>query len=183
MALASLVAWDNFRLNHGYSFSWLMLLYILGAVIRLHVPQLPRLRWCVAAAFLLPVFTSAQLILFARVPELAEKLRGRALANEFISPVTVLTAVAWLMACLQLRVKSARVKAALAFGSTSSFGVYLLHVHPMFFDGVLRGSLRGLSDFGNRHALIALAGVLALSVLLYVVCAIIEKVRRRVFRV
>ena len=180
---ASVGARDVFCLGLGYSVAWLTVLYVLGGVIRLHVPQLPRVRWCLVAAFLLPALTAAQQILLARFPSLEAKLGVRALAGEYISPVVLLTAVALLMACLQVRVVSARVKAVAVFYSSTAFGVYLLHVHSMFFYGFLRDRFRPLGEYGNVHAWQWSLAIVALAFAAHLLFALVEKARKSVFRV
>ena len=180
---ASVGARDVFSLGLGYSMAWLTVLYVLGGILRLHVPRLPRARWCLSAGLLLPVLTAVQQILIARFPSLAAKLGPRALAGEYLSPVVLLTAVALLMACLQIRVASARVKAVLVFYSSTAFGVYLLHVHSMFFYGFLRDRFRPLGEFGDAHAWQWVLAVIVLAFVFHLFFALVEKARKSIFRV
>ena len=180
---ASVGARDIFGLYRGYSMAWLIVLYVLGGVIRLHVPKFPRVRWCLAAAFLLPALTAAQQVLVVRFPSQTACFGSRALTGEYISPVVLLTAVALLMACLQVRVVSPRAKAVFAFYSSTAFGVYLLHVHPMFFYGFLRDRFRPLGEFGDAHAWQWVLAVIVLAFVFHLFFALVEKARKSIFRV
>ena len=181
--LASIGARDVFGLMRGYSMAWLTVLYVLGGVIRLHVPQFPRIRWCLVAAFLLSALTAAQQVLVALFPSQTACLGGRALAGEYISPAVLLTAVALLMACLQVRIVSPRAKAVIGFYSSTAFGVYLLHVHPMFFYGFLRNRFRPLGEFGEAHVWLWTCAVVMLAFAGHLLFALVEKARKAVFRV
>jgi len=189
--LASFSPRDVFGLNAGHTVLWLTVLYVLGAVVRLHVPRPPRVRWCLLAAFLLSCATAAQLVATATCPALAARagllpktvdgqVFERALAGHFISPVVLFTAVAILLACLQLKAPGAVARKVLAFLSTTAFGVYLFHDHPSFHYGVLRDGLAPLGRFGDQHPALWLPAVLGLALGLHLVCALLEKGRQLV---
>lgn len=60
-----------------------------------------------------------------------------------------------------------------------TFGVYLIHVHPLVFDLVLKNAFRALGGL----KLISYAAALAGGVLgLFAVCALIEWIRQQLFR-
>lgn len=189
--LASIGPRDVYGLNSGHSVLWLTVLYVLGAVIRLHLPRLPRVRWCLLAAALLSGVTTVQLVLVAKHPAFAERagilpkmVNGqvfeRVLAGHFISPVVLLTAVAILLACLQLKAATAFTCKVLTFLSTTAFGVYLFHDHPSFHYGVLRDGLASLGRFGDLHPALWLPIVLGLAFGLHLACAVLEKGRQLV---
>lgn len=176
---ASLGARDVYLFNRGYSPIWLIVLYVVGGIIRLHLTHLPQVRWCLAGALFFASLTTAQEIMLTRAPALAEKLSGRVLAGTYISPIVVLTAVFVLMACLQVRVVGRRAKATLGFFSATAFGVYLLHVHPMFFYGVLRDGFVGLARLGEKNTLGWGAAMLACAFVLHLSCAFVEWLRQK----
>ena len=177
---ASLGARDVYGLVSGHSVLWLVSLYVLGAAVRLHLPRLPRVRTCLAAAALLPCLTLAQKAAFAASPALAEKLAGRSLAGQFISPVILGIAVALLLAAVQFRPASAVARRTVAFGSTTAFGIYLFHDQMTFHYRVWGGRLTGLAGYGADHPLGWLAAVIGIAVATYGVCAVLEKGRQLV---
>lgn len=177
---ASIGARDVYGIVSGHSVLWLVTLYVLGATIRLHLARLPRVRWCLAAAALLPVLTLAQQVAVAKVPTLAAKLEGRALAGHFISPVILGLALALFLAMLQFRPSVAWAKRLVAFFSTTAFGIYLFHDQTMFHYGVWGAKFRGLAAYGAAHPLGWIAAVVGIAAATYVVCAVLEKGRQLV---
>ena len=122
---------DVFRLDRGYSAMWLVVLYVFGAVLRLHVRKLPRKRLC-AGLLVVSVLVTAAMAVFGSVHP--------AFAPTYLSPSVVLSAVAILLLCLRCsgRIRP-RLPGLMVFLSSTAFGVYLVHVQPMFFYGVFRG--------------------------------------------
>lgn len=173
---------DVYGLVSGHSVLWLMALYVFGAVLRLHVTRLPRARWCLLAAVLLPLLTFAQTVVMARCPALAAKIGDRPLAGHYLSPVVLFTAMALFLAMLQFRPKSSAVRKAVTYFSATSFGIYLFHDQTMFHFGVWGGKGRGLAAYGASHPLAWLAAVLGIVLATYLVCSVLEKVRQLLMR-
>ena len=179
---ASVGARDVYGHVSGYSVIWLLVLYVFGGLVRLHLPRLPRLRWCVLAAALLPTLTMAQDVLCASRPALAAKLSGRCLAGHYISPVVTLTALALFLACLQYRAVSDRVRRTVVFLSSVSFGIYLFHNQSTLFHRYWKPHLEPLGRLCGENLALWLACSFGLAVAVYVVCALLEKGRQAVMR-
>ena len=179
-ASASIGARDVYGLVTGHSVLWLVLLYVFGATIRLHLTHLPRVRWCLAAAAALPCLTLAQQAAAVRFPALAAKLEGRALAGHFISPVILGLSIALFLAMLQFRPAAAWAKRLVAFFSTTAFGIYLFHDQTVFHICVWGGKFTSLAEFGATHPLAWTAAVVGMAVGAFLVFSVVEKMRQMV---
>lgn len=125
---------DVFRLDNGYSPLWLIVLYVFGAVLRLHFRELPRKGICIGLLGASVLVTTGLTIFGSARPRFAPT---------YLSPFVVLTAVAILLLCLHVSGPGRpRLRRVGAFLSSTAFGVYLVHTHPLFFYGVFRDRFR-----------------------------------------
>lgn len=131
-----LVRGDPFVLRHGYSFAWLLILYLFGAYWRLHVPDPPRASVC----WLVLGGCSLSFL----IPSLGKRVFAGALGGWFAginpvypsSPTMLAMALAIFGLCRHVRLQSPRGRQVLASLSGLSFGMYLWLVHPVFWRGV-----------------------------------------------
>ncbi|MCQ2390298.1 MAG: acyltransferase [Kiritimatiellae bacterium] len=177
---ASIGARDVYGIISGYSVLWLISLYVFGAVIRLHVLRLPRMRWCILVALMLPVLTLAQEVVLVKCPGLAARLQGRALAGHYISPVVLFVALALFCALLQFRPESGRVRKITAYFSSTAFGIYLFHDQSTFHYGVWGGKFRDWAEYGGNHPLAWCAAVIGIAIVTYLTCSLLERGRQLV---
>lgn len=120
----------------GYSFEWLLVLYVVGAYIRLYNP-LDKSKWvlwggaCVCAMVVgwAPQILHRFIPLSGVLPRLFE-------FGGYTSPFTVVIALCIFALCLQVRIASERTRQAVRFLSSTTLGVYLIHVQPVFFRDV-----------------------------------------------
>ena len=95
----------------------------------------------------------------------------------YISPNILLAAVALLAACLKLQAKPA-LRKVLAAAAPLSFGVYLIHQHPVVLRVILTDRYAFLAD---RHFSLILLGALAGAALTFCGCAALDWLRLKLF--
>ncbi len=165
-------ATDPFMTLNGYSFLWLLFLYILGAWIK-RIDLVNRMRPAVALVGML-LCGAVTWIVRELVPE---RFKLRLLVN-YTSPTVLFMAVAYLVLFARMRV-GRRAAGAIAFFAPASFGAYLLHVHPLVWNKVLPRMFLWIS----KEPVLMAAEVLGCAVVLLALFMLIEKLRLWLFRV
>lgn len=163
---------DPFVTFNGYSFLWLLFLYILGAWIK-RIDLVNRMRPAVALVGML-LCGAVTWIVRELVPE---RFKLRLLVN-YTSPTVLFMAVAYLVLFARMRV-GRRTAGVIAFFAPASFGVYLLHVHPLVWYRILPRIFLWIS----KEPVLMAAEVLGCAVVLLALFMLIEKLRLWLFRV
>ena len=148
---------EVFSTRGGYSVAWLAVLYLLGGCLRLHPPaRLPR-PWLLLTGY-------AGFSLLA----LAGKTFGVSQPGTFFKWGTLLSYTSPLM-----------LLSALCSCAPLSFGVYLLHAHPLVWSHLLSGRTAFLAQFSTP---LCLAGALAVGLAIFAVGIGADYVRSLIFR-
>ena len=169
---------DPFVLKNGYSFAWLLVVYLFGAYWRLHIAKPPSLALCLTVlgvfsfSFLIPsvgkrVFSGELGIWFGNVNPV-----------RYTSPFTLGMTLAIFGICKHVNVRNGIIRRMLVSMSKKSLGMYLWLVHPVFWYSVWRPrlgavSIRGLGDLAAYALLITLCSFLS--------AWLLECVRQRAF--
>lgn len=178
-------AWTTFCLHdpvnllYGYSFIWIFLLYVLGAIIRLEEIQpcpSKRKAWLILAGVPLLAWLSKC------VMERSGIALINAHSNDFIkytSPFVLLQAVMMLLVFKEISV-SRRFQKVVAWAERVSFGVFLIHTQKTFYDNVWNGAFVWAGKYG---VLSIWAITILLSFCIFVLCGFIEQARLALFAV
>ncbi len=171
---------DTFTLDNGYSAIWLMLVYMFGAYIRKY-----DLREKITASRSLLGFFAMIILTFAFriiVYFATERIFGQAkyydMLVSYVSVTILLSAVFLFLFCLNIKIKENAEK-LIAFISPAALGVYLIHVHPLIFEGILKDAFVSFTD---KSLIAMLACVILATLAIFAVCAVIELLRIRVFK-
>ena len=152
---------DPFVLKNGYSFAWLLIVYLFGAYWRLHVAKPPPIAACAA---ILCTFSFVFM-----VPSVGRRMFSGELGAWFAdfnpvrytSPFTFAMSLALFGLCRRITVKNRIVCLALVSASKKSLGIYLWLVHPVFWHAFWRPRLGavtigGLGEFAVYTALVTI---------------------------
>ena len=164
----------------GYSFEWLLVLYMVGAYIRLYNPlnksKLALLgSACVCAMIagwmpqIVQRFASAT---GGHIPRLFE-------FGGYTSPFTVIIAVCMFALCLKVRIDSERTRRIVGLLSSTTLGVYLIHVQPVFFRDVFGKYVAKFAIYGGVEYSLSL---IFLTCGIYVACTLLDLLRIMLFR-
>lgn len=159
---------DVFYLNGGYSYLWLVILYVIGAWVKqaniaekLETWQVC-LIWgsCLIITYLFHIMSGSRFCL-----------------SSYISPTVVLMAFSLMLGSLKLgnRIKNNRF---IFFFGSATFGIYLLHENNLIRKYFISGRFVWVSKLSPVGATVAVIGV---AIVIFVVCLVIEKLRNRVF--
>lgn len=175
---------DVFMIGGGYSALWLMVLYMIGGMIRLHGDSLKVYQWIRRHAVLLFVLAvSAVWGLKMLLGDNTLSLRfdinisGGSLYS-YTSPAVVLSSVA-LFAWFAGWKPGKRACKWISVISPAAFGVYLIHMHPQIWRILLYGSCAWIASV---KAWLLPFAVLGAAAAIFAVCAVIDLLRGRLFR-
>lgn len=183
--IAAIGTQGRFLMNEGYSALWLLLLYLVGGCIRLYGRECRfycRLQKYAGAFFLLGITAAwaARVFLGDRKIQIlsAWELPSNVLMN-FVSPAIVLSSIS-LFALFEGWKPGARMSKWIARVSPATFGVYLIHVHPLVWRHYF---INGFVTLVYCEAYILPFGVFGAAIGVFIVCAAIDLIRAKLFRV
>ncbi len=158
----------EYSLSKGFGMTWLIILYILGAYLRrLDLEK-------IKTSFLLALYLFSSLITFLGMNGIGE------IWFWYPSPSLVLASLAIFILFAKWKISGqGRLSALIAFFAPASFGVYLIHLHPLIEKHLLVDQF--ISLLGLEEWLLPLA-LFCLSFVIYLVSSLIERVRLWLFR-
>lgn len=167
---------DPFTLVSGYTGIWLIILYVVGAYIgkygmweKVPQPVLPGIfLGCAALSLAIRVV----------VRDLTETAYIVKFLTSFISPFVVLGSIALLLFFSRLQYGKI-AKKVIAFLSPAAFGVYIIHVHPLIWDHVMKNRFTFIAELSP----LAFTGVVLLCAFgVYLGCSLLDLLRHAVFK-
>lgn len=163
---------DSFKLEGGYSFIWLVLLYLLGAWMKKYsIPDKMKARNCVVTICAC-VFLTWVCKIF--VPA---KLGGTILVS-YISPTMVGMAISYVILFSKWHPKNRGIKVVKCF-APAAFGVYLIHTQWVVWGHFMRDAFIWIADSAVWLIPVQVFGC---ATGIFVVCLLIEKMRLLIFK-
>lgn len=167
---------DVFNLKEGYSFVWLLSMYLVGGYIRLYNPIAMRPAKCfviaLGFAFLPCIRQLLSILVGFRIPG------DRFLLASYVSPFTIGVAVFIFVGCLQLKVHNKRVSNLISAVSATTFGVYLIHVQRFVWSSIWLPSMHKIE---TQTIGMYVACSLFVPVIAFVIMASVEYIRLKLF--
>lgn len=171
---------DAFAIKDGYSAAWLVVVYLFGAYIRKYDVK----KHFTATRSMLGFFCMVALTFASKVVIhfLSKAVFGAAkFDNLFISYTSItilLSAIFLFLFCLQIKIGGFGAK-LIGFLSPVTLGTYLIHVHPLVFDFVLKNAFVPLA---HKSLIVVLLGTIAATFVIFTACAVIELLRIQLFK-
>ena len=168
-------------INAGYSFEWLLVLYVVGAYLRLYDP-LKVSRRCLlsiaagaamAGAWIPLALGSIHSLSFSR---LVKSLHF----TGYTTPFTVVIALCVFLCCAKTRIESVRLTRFVLALSSTTLGVYLIHTQRHFFYTIFVREVEKLAVSDGGQYLVKLSMV---SVVTFLVCVVLDYIRLVMFKV
>lgn len=163
---------DPFKLNNGYSFLWLLLLYLIGAIIR----KLDIFKSIKTINFVYLLFVSLFLT-WINVVFIHEKYFGKILLS-YLSPTILIMGLCYFNLFFRIKLKENTVKLVKLL-SPSVFAVYLIHVQEISWDYFMKDRFSWIANVSVFNIIFL---VLFYSFLIFLLCIFIEKLRRIIFK-
>lgn len=170
--LPTLFQADLFSISSGYSMLWLVLLYFIGAYFKLYGTNGRGRRYFAAFAFFVALTWFTKFFPFA-LPY------NRNMFISYTSPLIVGSAVSLFLFCLQIK-KAGKIAAfIIKILNPASFGVYLIHTHPLVWMLILRGAFSRFTSFNTLELALL---VLFSSAAIYLACSLVDIIRVQIFK-
>lgn len=166
---ASTVVSDTFSLKGGYSFGWLVILYIVGVWIKKNEIDKKGKTSVWIGILLVSIIMPWLWTIYSPVLNF--------MFMNYLSFTVVLEAISFVVIFSRMKLSS-KGNAIVRIFSPAAFGVYLIHTQYLIFEHCIRDTFSGIAN--------APVGIMALEVLgaagfVFVVCLAIEKVRLLLF--
>ncbi len=160
---------DVFHLQGGYSFLWILCLYLIGACLRnIEINDRINKYWYLAAYFLCVALAWSIMEIFQF---------GAVVSYE--SPLVLFAAVLLLLFFRRLEIKSARAQKVISMLSRTSFGVYIIHTNPLIWNNLLSGNFVRYTKLPIPLTIIA---VILTAVAIYAVCTFADWLVEKFFK-
>lgn len=172
---------DAFQLAKGFSAWWLIILYLLGAYIRLY----GLIRFVKTRHLWLIFIMVNALELFRRLVYnyFYFKLKGEIPFYEnmtnYTAVTTVIAAVCLFLIFERINMKGRCLGRCVRKLASSSFSVYLIHVNHLVWNKLLADNFSWISEFG---AVLSCVLVFAISALVFIGCLLIDLPREALFK-
>lgn len=170
---------DFLQLIGGYSFAWLLVLYLFGACLK----KCNFRRWK-SSRYLLTYFGLVtfswlfKIVVENYTREIYGEARFGRLFTGYAAPTIFLSGVCLFLVFEHLKIKSGKVQKWIAFVSPLAFSVYLIHTQPQIWANVMKGLF---SQFRYLPWWAIIPASLAGAAAVYVVCTLIDVVRKWLF--
>lgn len=169
---------DPFKFSEGFSFAWLLVLYIIGALLN-RSSFTPKPVFCFLSFLLLVALGVIATLCLGRVAILQSVFRGYIPCYGYTSPTVLCGAIFLILGLSSCSAYFERHKRVIGFFSVSAFGVYLIHVQPIFWKRSFVGKFHFLNNYGEGGQFFTIIG---LAILIYLVCSCLEWMRILLFR-
>ncbi len=162
---------DVFSLGGGYSFVWLVILYLIGAWMKkCDIPKKVNSILSLASIVLCVVLTWIPIVSFPIL---------ETIFLSYISPTIVFLAVFLLILFSKIKFKALGERIIKMF-APAALGVYLLHVQADFWEFFMKGRFASIADSPAWQVPFLVLGAAGG---IFIFCILVEKIRLTVFKV
>ena len=171
---------DVFGTNDGYSAIWLMILYLVGGYIRKygHGENGKPAKFFAGYLIMIGLTWLSKLVIELLTLNVLGEVRAGNYLISYKSPTILLAAVCLLLFFEKLTIPPVLQK-MIRHLSPMSFGVYLIHNHPLIFTHCLKGRFAGCSALPWP---VEILSVLGIAVCINLICYIIDFARLELFK-
>lgn len=163
--------------EYGYSIFWLIILYLIGAMLKKHKSEetkncrkyIAAIVCCVLILFAIKLITELATSHLLGYPDYGN------LFMEYTSPPVIVMSICMVKLFAALPSHNAQVISKL---SSLSFYVYIIHMHPMFLDHIIQNKLSFIVDQSTFMAVLTTLGI---ALAIFTGCMAIEFARNTFF--
>lgn len=151
----------------GYNMTWLIVMYVVGAYVKLYPPHKLRTKWLLVVS----VVSTLQPVIFV--------LLGLPSMISYTCPIVIAYSISLFIVFSRLNISSPIFRRVVAFLASASFSVYLIQSHPWTVQ-VIRDKYvaQVFMDWGEPWWY-----ALCLAIIKYAVCASIDQLRLLLFSI
>ena len=173
---------DPFSMTHGYSMAWLVALYILGACIRKHDFLRGIRSSSVVIACVLSVLAAvgSKLLLISGKIEFLSKYFSENILLVYTAPTILMLSVGLLLLCAR-KPSAGRIQTKIVgWFAPVALGVYIIHLHQVLYLQIFNNGI--FKPLGQMSPVIMVGGVLLGAAVIFLVCALIDRLRLWIFK-
>ncbi len=160
---------DIFKLSNGYSFVWLVIMYLFGAWLKkCNIPEKTKgisailtIVICIALTWVLKVFSQTNKEFFI----------------SYISPTIVLISLCYIIIFDKIKI-GRFLKPVIKFLSPAAFGVYLIHEQSIVRGNFIANKFACIAELSLKQIPFA---IIASALSIFLICLIIERIRLSLF--
>lgn len=179
--ISSAIGSDFLQLSGGYSFVWLCTLYLLGASIRkCNIRRWKRKNYFFSYLGLVVVSWGFKIIIENITLEIFGQEKYGQMLIEYTSPTILLCAICLFLIFKNLELRSGWLYKLITFASPLAFSVYLIHTNPLLWDRTFKGAF---SQYSSLSWPLILVSVPAIALGIYIICTLIDVVRKKIFEI
>lgn len=172
---------DYFGLLNGYSVLWLMVLYLVGAYVRIcDTFDVLKSRIVVLGALAAVMLTWGAVVF---LPDFTlkrfQEVRYSTILLNYTSPTILVVAVAFLVLFGRKQSWNGVIGKTISTMAPATLGVYLIHTHPLIWSRFMKDYA---VSFVDGTAIGMVGKVLAASVGIYLACSLIDLLRGKIFK-
>ena len=170
---------DLFNMANGYSFIWLMMLYLIGGItkkLQSHNFKRKNFVFLILLFFVSVIIGLAFKLYSAKNPDSAitqSYVIGYAFIPNFIS------AYCLFLISVNMDIKSKPIVSIIKFLSPLSFSVYLIHTNPWIWNEIMN---KKFEHYTNLHAFRFVIAVALTVLAIYFICSSIDLIRYYLFK-
>lgn len=174
---------DLFLIGVGYNSTWIILLYVLGASLKkLNLQKIIKKNWIFLVSYLLFSFLAWFGKYYTEHHSFAEgELKINDTFIQYTSLPILLSSMSLLLFFAGIKVTNDRAQSIIRRLAAASFGVYLIHVHPLVFQ--LPFWSEKLGALAAKPIPTMIFGVLCYAIGIYTICIVIDLIRGILFQI
>ena len=177
IALVTLLSFkDLFGLSGGYSAVWLMILYLIGALMKKGEFLVKfKKSWCVLIIAALTVVVWGVKMLDGKLGGGIVLIAIKPFAVSYVSPIVLFSAILWVKLFSTMKITKKKFIAAIEWAAPCAFGIFLLNSHPLI---RVHYTPNWLSPINGMSGILTLLYVIAFSVAFCLIAIVIDKIRQ-----
>ncbi len=171
---------DAFEIADGYSPLWFMIVYSIGAYIKKYnLQEKITAKKSLICYFAMIIFTllSKAVIRFASKLVFGQEQFDSVLIS-YISITIVFSAIFLFLFCLNVKLNNTSKK-VISFFAPATLGVYLIHVHPLVFQFIIKNNF---ASFAHKPFVVMLICIISTTLVIFLLCSAIELLRIQLFK-
>lgn len=172
---------NPYSLNSGYSAIWLCILFVIGAYIRKYDVGRNYTSRKLFFIYLLMSFIAlfTKIVLEFITIKLFNEVRYSDILISYVSPTIIICSISFFLLFKNLSINEKLTK-IIKILSPATLGVYIIHLHPLIWNYYLQDIA---INFVNNNAVIMVILIISLALLIYLVCSMLDIVRKKVFNI
>ena len=173
------VIFSKFVLNRGYSFIWIVILYLLGAIMKkCEIGKNIKKRYLLLGIIILNIILFIYKIYGFEFLFLDVKITNNTFIS-YVSPFYLLMSIFYIVLFSKIRINN-KIKKFVMFCTPSVFAIYLLNMEYHVWDNIFNNLFIGIVP-GSSLKMVCY--VFSFSILFCIISIIIDKIRIKIFKI